>query len=105
MNGRQFLYIVLLIAIAAGAGLVGAVGVGRLFTVTCFHSQHLFLRPTLSCLRLSQPSQRHATSIASVPTRSVPTGVRTQPAVSLNASTVEIETAITHAVERWARRW
>ncbi len=92
MTGRQFLYIILLLIVAAGAGLVGAVGGGSIVY------QYMKSQPTPAALVITQPAVR-ATSIATT----APGGTASdpvQPQSKLVVSQTQIETSITQAVEK-----
>ncbi len=104
MSGRQFLYIVLLLVVAAGAGLVGAVGGGTIVY------RYLQSQPTSITSAASQPIVQAtitapAAVVSDTPTRSVPStnvpeGNPAQPQSKLEVSMTQIETSITQAVEK-----
>jgi serine protease Do len=99
MNGRQFLYIILLLVVAAGAGLVGAVG-GGVIVFQYLRSQATPTAQTVFIQATSIPNRSTPpTSNSSAPTIAVPAGADSQPADRLNVTSVQIETAITQAVE------
>jgi serine protease Do len=100
MSGRQFLYLILLLIVAAGAGLVGAVGGGSIVY------QYLKSQPTPTAAIVSQvPATASGSGPSGAVTQSVPpagaSGTDTaQPQSKLKVSTTQIETSITQAVEK-----
>jgi len=84
MSGKRFIYIVLLLIVAAGAGFVGAVGGGALVY------QYLHAQPAPAAAVSAPPMS------ARLPT--APAG--SQPVTQLEADTVQVETAITMAVDK-----
>ena len=100
MSGRQFLYLVLLLVVAAGAGLVGAVGGGAIVY------QYLQSQPTPTAPAISQQLPQ---ATVSAPTLALPSGTTSAeesggspaaPQSKLEVSTTQIETSITQAVEK-----
>jgi serine protease Do len=94
MSGRQFLYIILLLVVAAGAGFVGAIG-GATLAFQYFQSQ---ATPT-AVLPTTAPVDVPSTSVPAVVS---PTSgpADSQPTVTFQANAVDIETAVTQAVEK-----
>lgn len=87
MTRKQFFYLILVLIVGAGSGLMGALGGGMLV-------YQYFQLQSPQTLPVS------ATMVPQVPTLPAPTPLSTQPAVRIEVSTVEIETAITRAVEK-----
>ncbi len=95
MSGRKFVYLVLLLVAAAGAGLVGAVGGGVIVY------RYLQSQPTATAAAAAQPvAQATVPGRTLAPTQGVPAADTAQPQGKLEVSSTQIETAITQAVEK-----
>lgn len=96
MSGSKFIYLVLLLVAAAGAGLVGAVGGGVIVY------RYLQSQPTATAAAAAQPAAQEAgpRGTLSPTTQSVPMGDAAQPLGKLEVSSTQIETTITQAVEK-----
>ena len=95
MSGRKFVYLVLLLVVAAGAGLVGAVGGGVIVY------RYLQSQPTATAAAVAQPvAQATVLGRTFAPTQGVPAADTAQPPGKLEVSSTQIETAITQAVEK-----
>lgn len=90
MTGRQFLYIILLIFFAAGAAILGALG-GGWVVYQMYHSQATPGPALVSSTGTSIPQSLPATTVP------LPT---IQPTSRLVISSIQIETAVTQAVEK-----